>query len=148
MNLLREREVGETPLFTSPAGLKGNLRQACDKAAKVTAMELTRIMALDWARKIFASKLSTRFARKGMVASIPDKKEDNFGRLKFHSVKLRAELLAKLSVVIKAPATRELNGQTYCVRSNGLPLFGQSLDSISLHFSPSGSRAQKQRRIQ
>ncbi|MEM1151316.1 MAG: SDR family NAD(P)-dependent oxidoreductase [Pseudomonadota bacterium] len=121
----REQEDGAFVLFTSTSGLIGNIGQANYAAAKMGIVGLSRIVAMEGARKSVRSNVIAPFAWTRMIASIPVKDEAGAERVKRMQEGMRADQVAQLSVALCADKAKHVSGQIFSVRGNEVVLFDQ-----------------------
>ncbi|MEL6781429.1 MAG: SDR family NAD(P)-dependent oxidoreductase [Pseudomonadota bacterium] len=125
IELFREQEDGAFVLFTSTSGLIGNIGQANYAAAKMGIVGLSRIVAMEGARKTVRSNVIAPFAFTRMIASIPVKDEAGAERVERMRQGMRADQVAQLSVALCSDAAKSTNGQIFSVRGNEVVLFDQ-----------------------
>jgi len=125
VELFREQEDGAFVLFTSTSGLIGNIGQANYAAAKMGIVGLSRIVAMEGARKSVRSNVIAPFAWTRMIASIPVKDEAGAERVKRMQEGMRADQVAQLSVALCADKAKHVSGQIFSVRGNEVVLFDQ-----------------------
>jgi len=101
----REQEDGAFVLFTSTSGLIGNIGQANYAAAKMGIAGLSRIVAMEGARKNVRSNVIAPFAWTRMIASIPVKDEAGAQRVERMRTGMRADQVAQLAVTLCAEWT-------------------------------------------
>lgn len=121
----REQEDGAFVLFTSTSGLIGNIGQANYAAAKMGIAGLSRIVAMEGARKNVRSNVIAPFAWTRMIASIPVKDEAGAKRVERMRTGMRADQVAQLAVTLCADDAKHVNGQIFSVRGNEVVLFSQ-----------------------
>ena len=121
----REQEDGAFVLFTSTSGLIGNIGQANYAAAKMGIAGLSRIVAMEGARKNVRSNIIAPFAWTRMIASIPVKDEEGAKRVERMRTGMRADQVAQLAVTLCADGAKHVNGQIFSVRGNEVVLFRQ-----------------------
>lgn len=125
IELFREQENGSFVLFTSTSGLIGNIGQANYAAAKLGIMGLSRIIAMEGARKNVRSNIIAPFAWTRMIASIPVTDEASAQRVERMKNAMRADQVAQLAIALCADNAKSTNGQIFGVRGNELVLFDQ-----------------------
>ncbi|MEM1106953.1 MAG: SDR family NAD(P)-dependent oxidoreductase [Pseudomonadota bacterium] len=125
VELFRAQEDGALVLFTSTSGLIGNIGQANYAAAKMGVVGLSRIVAMEGARKSVRSNVIAPFAWTRMIASIPVKDEAGAERVKRMQDGMRADQVAQLAVALCADGARHVNGQIFSVRGNEVVVFDQ-----------------------
>ena len=121
----REKEAGSYVLFTSTSGLIGNIGQANYAAAKMGIAGLSRIIAMEGARKNIRSNIIAPFAWTRMIASIPVKDEAGAERVERMKNGMRADQVAQLAVALCADKAKDVSGQIFSVRGNEVVLFDQ-----------------------
>lgn len=121
----RDQEDGSFVLFTSTSGLIGNIGQANYAAAKMGIVGLSRIVAMEGARKNVRSNVIAPFAWTRMIASIPVKDDEGAKRVKRMQEGMRADQVAQLAVALAADAAKHVSGQIFSVRGNEVVLFDQ-----------------------
>lgn len=132
IELFREQEDGAYVLFTSTSGLIGNLGQANYAAAKMGIVGLSRIVAMEGARKNVRSNVIAPFAWTRMIESIPVKDEASAKRVQRMKDAMRADQVAQLAVALCADKAKHVSGQVFCVRGNEVILFDQPRPMRSL----------------
>ncbi|MEM9740505.1 MAG: SDR family NAD(P)-dependent oxidoreductase [Pseudomonadota bacterium] len=125
VELFREQEDGAFVLFTSTSGLIGNIGQANYAAAKMGVVGLSRIVAMEGARKSVRSNVIAPFAWTRMIASIPVKDEAGAQRVKRMQEGMRADQVAQLAVALCADKASHVTSQIFSVRGNEVVLFDQ-----------------------
>lgn len=125
VELFREQEDGAFVLFTSTSGLIGNIGQANYAAAKMGIAGLSRIIAMEGARKNVRSNIIAPFAWTRMIASIPVKDEAGAQRVERMKNGMRADQVAQLAVALCADKAKHVSGQIFSVRGNEVVLFDQ-----------------------
>ncbi|KCZ56418.1 3-hydroxyacyl-CoA dehydrogenase [Hyphomonas beringensis] len=125
IEMFREKEDGNFVLFTSTSGLIGNIGQANYAAAKMGIVGLSRIVAMEGARKNVRSNVIAPFAWTRMIASIPVKDEAGAERVERMKNGMRADQVAQLAVALCADKAKETSGQIFAVRGNEVVLFDQ-----------------------
>ncbi|MAN45572.1 MAG: SDR family NAD(P)-dependent oxidoreductase [Alphaproteobacteria bacterium] len=125
IEMFREKEDGNFVLFTSTSGLIGNIGQANYAAAKMGIVGLSRIIAMEGARKNVRSNVIAPFAWTRMIASIPVKDEAGAERVERMKNGMRADQVAQLAVALCADKAKETSGQIFAVRGNEVVLFDQ-----------------------
>jgi len=121
----REQEDGAFVLFTSTSGLIGNIGQANYAAAKMGIAGLSRIVAMEGARKNVRSNVIAPFAWTRMIASIPVKDEAGAERVERMKNGMRADQVAQVAITLCADGAKHVNGQIFSVRGNEVVLFSQ-----------------------
>jgi NAD(P)-dependent dehydrogenase (short-subunit alcohol dehydrogenase family) len=125
IELFREKEAGNYVLFTSTAGLIGNIGQANYAAAKMGIAGLSRIIAMENAKKNVRSNIISPFAWTRMFESIPIKDEASAKRVERVKNAMRADQVAQLAVALCSDRAKHITGQIFCVRCNEIILFDQ-----------------------
>jgi NAD(P)-dependent dehydrogenase (short-subunit alcohol dehydrogenase family) len=121
----RNQEEGSFVLFTSTSGLIGNIGQANYAAAKMGIAGLSRIIAMEGARKNVRSNVIAPFAWTRMIATIPVKDDKAAERVERMQRAMRADQIAGPCVALCAPAAAEVSGQIFAVRGNEIFLMSQ-----------------------
>ena len=132
VDLFREQEDGSFVLFTSTSGLIGNIGQANYAAAKMGIAGLSRIVAMEGARKNVRSNIIAPFAWTRMIASIPVKDEEGAKRVERIKNSMRADQVAQLAIALCADKSKHVSGQIFGVRGNEVILFDQPRPRRSL----------------
>jgi NAD(P)-dependent dehydrogenase (short-subunit alcohol dehydrogenase family) len=125
IELFREQEDGAYVLFTSTAGLIGNIGQANYASAKMGIVGLSRIIAMENAKKGVRSNIISPFAWTRMFESIPIKDEAQARRVERVRNAMRSDQVAQLAVALCADRAKHVTGQIFCVRGNEIILFDQ-----------------------
>lgn len=120
----RDKEAGNYVFFTSTTGLIGNIGQANYAAAKLGIVGLSRIMAMEGARKNIRSNVIAPFAWTRMIASIPVTDEASRIRVERMKNAMRPEQVSNLSLALCADSC-DTSGQIFSVRGNEIILFSQ-----------------------
>lgn len=121
----RDQQDGTYVFFTSTSGLIGNLGQANYAAAKMGIVGLSRIIAMEGARKNVRSNVIAPFAWTRMTESIPVKDEDSAKRIQRMKNAMRADQVAQLAVALCADKAKSVTSQIFGVRGNEVILFSQ-----------------------
>jgi NAD(P)-dependent dehydrogenase (short-subunit alcohol dehydrogenase family) len=121
----REQEDGAFVMFTSTSGLIGNIGQANYAAAKMGIAGLSKIVAMEGARKNIRSNIIAPFAWTRMIESIPVKDEASAQRVQRMKDAMRADQVAQLAVALVSNETKHVTGQIFGVRGNEIMLFDQ-----------------------
>ncbi|MBI1359421.1 MAG: SDR family oxidoreductase [Alphaproteobacteria bacterium] len=125
IELFREQEDGAYVLFTSTSGLIGNIGQANYAAAKMGIVGLSRIIAMEGARKNIRSNVIAPFAWTRMIESIPVKDEESAKRVQRMKDSMRADQVAQLAVALCSDRAKSVSSQIFGVRGNEIVLFDQ-----------------------
>ena len=88
-------------------------------------MGLSRIIAMEGARKNVRSNIIAPFAWTRMIASIPVKDEAGAERVERMKNGMRADQVAQLAVALCADKASQTSGQVFSVRGNEVVLFDQ-----------------------
>ena len=121
----RDQQDGAYVFFTSTSGLIGNFGQANYAAAKMGIVGLSRILAMEGARKNVRSNVIAPFAWTRMIESIPVKDEEGARRVQRMKDAMRADQVAQLAVALCADKAKSVTSQIFCVRGNEIILFSQ-----------------------
>lgn len=121
----RDQEDGAYVLFTSTSGLIGNLGQANYAAAKMGIAGLSRIIAMEGARRNVRSNVIAPFAWTRMIESIPVKDEASARRVERMKSAMRADQVAQLAVALCSDRAKHVTSQIFGVRGNEIVLFDQ-----------------------
>jgi len=125
VEMFREQEEGNYVLFTSTSGLIGNIGQANYAAAKMGIAGLSRIIAMEGARKNVRSNIIAPFAWTRMLESIPVTDEASAKRVERMRTGMRADQVAQLAVALCSDKASDVSGQIFSVRGNEVVLFDQ-----------------------
>lgn len=125
IEMFREQQEGNYVLFTSTSGLIGNIGQANYAAAKMGIAGLSRIIAMEGARKNVRSNIIAPFAWTRMLESIPVTDEASAQRVERMRTGMRADQVAQLAVALCADKAADVSGQIFSVRGNEVVLFDQ-----------------------
>jgi len=125
IEMFREQEEGNYVLFTSTSGLIGNIGQANYAAAKMGIAGLSRIIAMEGARKNVRSNIIAPFAWTRMLESIPVTDEASAQRVERMRNGMRADQVAQLAVALCSDKANDVSGQIFSVRGNEVVLFDQ-----------------------
>lgn len=125
INHFRNQEEGAFVFFTSTSGLIGNIGQANYAAAKMGIAGLSKIIAMEGARKNVRSNVIAPFAWTRMIASIPVKDEASAARVKRMQEGMRADQVAQPVVALCSDAAKQTSGQIFTIRGNEIFLMSQ-----------------------
>jgi NAD(P)-dependent dehydrogenase (short-subunit alcohol dehydrogenase family) len=129
----REQQSGAFVHFTSTSGLIGNIGQANYAAAKLGVVGLSRVLAMEGARKGVRSNVVSPFAWTRMIGTIPIDSEAQRQRVERLRSSTRAEQIAPMVAFLMSDAAAEVSGQVFAVRGNEVFLMSQSRPLRSLH---------------
>ena len=129
----REQGSGAFVHFTSTSGLIGNIGQANYAAAKLGVVGLSRVLAMEGARKAVRSNVVSPFAWTRMIGTIPIDSEAQRQRVERLRTSTRAEQIAPMVAFLISDAAAEVSGQVFAVRGNEVFLMSQSRPLRSLH---------------
>ncbi|MEM8986124.1 MAG: SDR family NAD(P)-dependent oxidoreductase [Pseudomonadota bacterium] len=121
----RKQEDGNYVFFTSTGGLIGNFGQSNYAAAKMGVVGLSRILAMEGARKKVRSNAIAPFAWTRLVATIPVKDEESRQRVERFKTGMRAEQVAKFCIALCADKSSHVSGQLFSIRGNEIFLMSQ-----------------------
>lgn len=119
----RAQEDGAYVLFTSTSGIIGNIGQANYAAAKMGIAGLSRLVAMEGARKNVRSNVIAPFAFTRMIESIPVKDEAGAARMERMKQLTRSDQIAPPAIAMCADP--ETSGQIFSVRGNEVFLMSQ-----------------------
>jgi NAD(P)-dependent dehydrogenase (short-subunit alcohol dehydrogenase family) len=125
IELFRDQEDGAYLFFTSTSGLIGNLGQANYAAAKMGVVGLSRILAMEGARRNVRANAIAPFAWTRMVSTIPVTDEASRQRVETIKTRMRADQVARFCVALCAEEARQVSGQIFTVRGNEIFLMSQ-----------------------
>jgi NAD(P)-dependent dehydrogenase (short-subunit alcohol dehydrogenase family) len=120
--------------FTSTSGLVGNFGQANYSAAKMGVVGLSNSIALDMQRFNVRSNCIAPFAWSRMTATVPTDTPDQALRVE-RMKQSTPEKIAPLVTFLCADASKDVNGQIFCVRKNEVFLFSKPQILRSAHRS-------------
>ncbi len=126
IDLFREQEEGNYLFFTSTSGLIGNLGQANYAAAKMGVVGLSRILAMEGARKNVRSNAIAPFAWTRLVGTIPVTDEASRQRVERFKTGMRSDQVARFCTALCADGASYVSGQIFAIRGNEIHLMGQS----------------------
>ncbi len=125
INHFRNQEEGAFVFFTSTSGLIGNVGQANYAAAKMGIAGLSKIIAMEGARKNVRSNVIAPFAWTRMIATIPVKDDASAERVKRMQDGMRADQVAQPVVALCSDAAKQTSGQIFAIRGNEIFLMSQ-----------------------
>ncbi len=121
----RDQEDGNYLFFTSTSGLIGNAGQANYAAAKMGVAGLSRIIAMEGARRNVRANAIAPFAWTRLVGSIPVTDEASRQRVEKIKTGMRADQVARFCIALCADRARHVTGQVFTVRGNDIFLMSQ-----------------------
>jgi len=121
----RDQEDGAYVFFTSTGGLIGNLGQSNYAAAKMGVTGLSRILAMEGARKNVRSNAIAPFAWTRLVGTIPITDEASRRRVERIRTAMRADQVARFCLALCTPQAAQVSGQIFTVRGNEIFLMSQ-----------------------
>lgn len=129
----REQEEGAYVLFTSTSGLIGNIGQTNYGAAKMGIAGLSRIIALEGAKKNIRCNCIAPVAWTRMTQSVPIRNEEHAERRKKMAETIRPDQPARLSVALCSSAASDVSGQIFGAAGENLSVYSQPrpVDSIT-----------------
>lgn len=121
----RDQEDGNYVFFSSTSGLIGNLGQSNYAAAKMGVVGLSRILAMEGARKNVRANAIAPFAWTRLVGTIPVKDEESRQRVEKFKTGMRADQVARFCVALCADNAAHVSGQVFAIRGNEIHLMSQ-----------------------
>jgi NAD(P)-dependent dehydrogenase (short-subunit alcohol dehydrogenase family) len=124
LNYFRSREDGAYVMWSSGSGLMGNIGQANYGAAKAGIAALSRIVAMEGARKNIRSNVIAPAAATRLTDSVPRSEEEAREHEAQRDV-LSPTRPAQLAVALASQAAKHISGQVFCAFGYELSVYSQ-----------------------
>lgn len=121
----RSRNGGAFLFFTSTSGLIGNLGQSNYAAGKMGVAGLSRILAMEGARRNIRANAIAPFAWTRLVATIPVTDDASRARVERIRTRMRADQVARFCVALASDRASHVTGQLFAVRGEEIHLMSQ-----------------------
>jgi NAD(P)-dependent dehydrogenase (short-subunit alcohol dehydrogenase family) len=121
----REQEEGAYVLFTSTSGLIGNIGQTNYGAAKMGIAGLSRIIAMEGAKKNIRANCIAPVAWTRMTQSVPIRDEQHAERRKKMAETIRPDQPARLAVALCSSVASDVSGQIFGAVGENLSVYSQ-----------------------
>src|ERR1700746_2167297 len=128
----RKQESGAFVHITSTSGLIGNIGQANYAAAQLGITALSKAIEIDMRRFNVRSNCLSPWAWSRMTQSIPARTEEERARVA-KIQQMTPDKNAPMAVFLASDAARDVTGQVFGTRMNGIYLFSSTRPSRSLH---------------
>ena len=126
INLFRDQEYGRIIMVSSTSGLLGNIGQANYGAAKMGIVGLSRIVAMENARKNITSNVICPSADTRMTRGVPTPKDPAAAAQREERLRRSpADAIAPLCVYLASEGAGGVNGQIFHQRGAELSLYSQ-----------------------
>jgi NAD(P)-dependent dehydrogenase (short-subunit alcohol dehydrogenase family) len=131
-NYFKDQGSGSYVHFTSTSGLVGNFGQANYSAAKMGIVGLSNSIALDMQRAGVRSNCISPFAWSRLIATIPAETEAEMQRVE-RMKSMSADKIAPLAAALLSDAAKDVTGQIFSVRKNGISVFSVPRPIRTMH---------------